>query len=29
MEKILAKSSKIKVVLTDVDGVLSDSGMYY
>ncbi len=23
------KSSKIKVVLTDVDGVLTDGGMYY
>ena len=29
MEKILVKASKIKVVLTDVDGVLTDSGMYY
>ena len=29
MKKILAKASKIKVVLTDVDGVLTDGGMYY
>ena len=29
MKKFLIKASKIKVVLTDVDGVLTDSGMYY
>ena len=29
MKKISIKASKIKVVLTDVDGVLTDSGMYY
>jgi YrbI family 3-deoxy-D-manno-octulosonate 8-phosphate phosphatase len=29
MKKIVLKASKIKVVLTDVDGVLTDSGMYY
>ncbi|RZD47414.1 MAG: 3-deoxy-D-manno-octulosonate 8-phosphate phosphatase [Thaumarchaeota archaeon] len=29
MKKISMKSSKIKVVLTDVDGVLTDGGMYY
>ena len=29
MKKLLIKASKIKVVLTDVDGVLTDSGMYY
>jgi len=29
MKKISIKSSKIKVVLTDVDGVLTDGGMYY
>ena len=29
MKKFLIKASKIKVVLTDVDGVLNDSGMYY
>ena len=29
MKKLLAKASKIKVVLTDVDGVLTDGGMYY
>ena len=27
--KILEKSQRIKVVLTDVDGVLTDGGMYY
>ena len=29
MKKFLMKASKIKVVLTDVDGVLTDGGMYY
>lgn len=29
MKKVLIKASKIKVVLTDVDGVLTDGGMYY
>jgi YrbI family 3-deoxy-D-manno-octulosonate 8-phosphate phosphatase len=29
MKKISIKASKIKVVLTDVDGVLTDGGMYY
>lgn len=29
MKKISMKASKIKIVLTDVDGVLTDSGMYY
>ena len=29
MKELLIKASKIKVVLTDVDGVLTDSGMYY
>ena len=29
MKKISIKSSEIKVVLTDVDGVLTDGGMYY
>jgi 3-deoxy-D-manno-octulosonate 8-phosphate phosphatase (KDO 8-P phosphatase) len=29
MTKVSIKASKIKVVLTDVDGVLTDSGMYY
>ena len=29
MKKIFIKASKIKVVLTDVDGVLTDGGMYY
>jgi YrbI family 3-deoxy-D-manno-octulosonate 8-phosphate phosphatase len=29
MKKISIKISKIKVVLTDVDGVLTDGGMYY
>lgn len=27
--KLLSKCKKIKVVLTDVDGVLTDGGMYY
>ena len=29
MKKISIKTRKIKVVLTDVDGVLTDGGMYY
>ncbi len=29
MTKISEKCRKIKVVLTDVDGVLTDGGMYY
>ncbi len=29
MKKTLVKARKIKVVLTDVDGVLTDGGMYY
>ena len=29
MKKIFIKASKIKVILTDVDGVLTDGGMYY
>ena len=29
MKKVSIKASKIKVVLTDVDGVLTDGGMYY
>lgn len=29
MKKVLIKASKIKIVLTDVDGVLTDGGMYY
>ena len=29
MKKFLMKASKIKVILTDVDGVLTDGGMYY
>ena len=28
-KSIIAKARKIKVVLTDVDGVLTDGGMYY
>ena len=28
-QKLLKKFSKIKLVLTDVDGVLTDGGMYY
>lgn len=28
-KKLLAKCKKIKLVLTDVDGVLTDGGMYY
>ena len=28
-KKILEKCSEIKLVLTDVDGVLTDGGMYY
>ena len=27
--KIITKCKKIKVLLTDVDGVLTDGGMYY
>jgi len=29
VSKVLKKCKKIKVVLTDVDGVLTDGGMYY
>jgi 3-deoxy-D-manno-octulosonate 8-phosphate phosphatase (KDO 8-P phosphatase) len=29
MKKNFIKASKIKIVLTDVDGVLTDGGMYY
>ena len=29
MKKILEKCKKIKILLTDVDGVLTDGGMYY
>lgn len=29
METLMSKCKKIKVVLTDVDGVLTDGGMYY
>ena len=29
MESISKKCKKIKIVLTDVDGVLTDGGMYY
>jgi YrbI family 3-deoxy-D-manno-octulosonate 8-phosphate phosphatase len=29
IEKISAKCKKIKVMMTDVDGVLTDGGMYY
>jgi len=29
MTKVSIKANKIKVVLTDVDGVLTDGGMYY
>jgi 3-deoxy-D-manno-octulosonate 8-phosphate phosphatase (KDO 8-P phosphatase) len=29
MKKITSKTKKIKIVLTDVDGVLTDGGMYY
>lgn len=28
-KQLISKSKKIKVVLTDVDGVLTDGGMYY
>ena len=28
-KKILQKCKKIKLVITDVDGVLTDGGMYY
>ena len=28
-KKILEKCKKIKLVITDVDGVLTDGGMYY
>ena len=28
-QKILQKCKKIKLILTDVDGVLTDGGMYY
>jgi len=28
-KKILSRAKKIKIVLTDVDGVLTDGGMYY
>lgn len=28
-KKIVEKCGKIKIVLTDVDGVLTDGGMYY
>ena len=28
-KKILKKCKKIKILLTDVDGVLTDGGMYY
>ena len=29
MTKIKEKCKKIKLILTDVDGVLTDGGMYY
>jgi len=29
MDKIITKIRKIKLVITDVDGVLTDSGLYY
>ena len=29
MKNITAKLKKIKIILTDVDGVLTDGGMYY
>ena len=28
-EKNISKCKKIKIILTDVDGVLTDGGMYY